>query len=58
MAMTRSVRRAVSDEIQCACVHPDKHMCIAIRTDRSYEEVTDVQDECQCYCHDEEDEDE
>jgi len=39
---------------QCACVHPDRHMCIAWRTDRSYEQVTEVGDECQCACHDEE----
>ncbi len=43
---------------KCACVHPDRHMCIAIRTNRSYEEVMEVYDECQCYCHDEEDEEE
>ncbi len=45
-------------EAHCACVHPDRYMCIAIRTDRSYEEVTDCLDECQCYCHSEEDEEE
>jgi len=41
---------------QCACMHPDRYLCIAIRTDRSYEEVMDCSDECQCYCHDDEEE--
>ena len=42
-------------EPQCACVHPDRYMCMAWRTDRSYDEVTEVDDWCQCYCHDGED---
>lgn len=45
-------------ETQCACLHPDRYLCIAIRTNRSYEEVMEVYDECQCYCHSEEDEEE
>lgn len=37
--------------LTCACVHSNRYDCIAIRTNRSYEEVTDCGDECQCYCH-------